>query len=380
MVNPFKYGSVIGIEAFCNRKKEIAKLIRIIENSEKAFLYSERRFGKTSLINLVLNKLPRKEYITIYIDIWPTDGERSFITTVARTLTQSLSTTVEKSLTFAKQIFRHLSPSISIDEEGKPILSFGIIRSDSLEPELEEVMNAPEKIASAGKKKVVVVFDEMQRIMEYESDLVKRKLRSVIQHHKNVSYIFLGSRKHLIQEMFLNKSRPLYHSATHIPLNSISTEDWIPFIRKRFTDANKNVTDDIITKICNLTQGHPFYTQYLCHLIWELCEPKQYVNESLLNESLVILFARENYAYTLLWESLTINQQRFLKALASEVNSIQPYSADFLKRHSIGSPSSLQRIIQGLIERDIIERENGTLVILDRFFRLWVQKLNQSVF
>jgi AAA+ ATPase superfamily predicted ATPase len=66
MKNPFEYGGVVGGSAFCNRKKELSDLVRAMENSEKLFLYSERRLGKTSLIHYVQSKLPKDKYASAY--------------------------------------------------------------------------------------------------------------------------------------------------------------------------------------------------------------------------------------------------------------------------------------------------------------------------
>jgi len=282
---------------------------------------------------------------------------------------------MEKAIEAAKKLFSHLTPSMTIDDEGKPVVTFGIGKSSKLDAELSEVLHAADKISESGKKKVVIVFDEFQQILEYESDLVERKLRSIIQGQKNVSYVFLGSRKHVVQKMFLDKSRPLYRAATHFPLGSIKEEDWSPFIRERFTIAEKSITDEQILKICRSTEGHPFYTQHLCHALWELCEPIKAVNDELITQAINTLLARENHAYTILWESLTKNQQRFLKGLTSEPTTVKPFSSEFITKYQLGTPSSTQRAVQTLLEEDIIDHENGSFVVLDRFFRLWIQSV-----
>jgi hypothetical protein len=200
-------------------------------------------------------------------------------------------------------------------------------------------------------------------------------LRSVIQTHSNVSYIFLGSKKHLIRKMFMDSSHPLYRSAGHYPLGSIIEEEWIPFIKERFLKAGKGISEEEIQSICRLTEGHPFYTQHLCHVIWELCEAKARVTKDMIDSAVKILLDRENYAYTSLWDSLTKNQRRFLYGLSQEEGSVKPYAIDFIVPYELGSASSVQRLIKRLQERDIIDRDNGTFVITDRFFRLWIGKM-----
>ena len=373
MKNPFEYGGVVSGNAFCNREKEVADLLRAIENNEKLFVFSERRYGKTSLVRAALGRLPKKGSVCSYVDLWPTDSEATFVAAAAKAIAESTSASVGKALETAKRFFSSLAPSVTTDEEGKPVLTFGINKHAKLGPALDEVLETPAKIAAKGKLNVVVVFDEFQQILEYGNDQVERKLRSVIQNHRHVGYIFLGSRKHLIQKMFTDRSRPLYRAGGHYPLGPIAEEHWQPFVRKRFADGDKAISKLRVHEVCELTHGHPFYTQHLCHVLWELCEPKTEVTEKMIQRAVRILLERENYAYTTMWESLTMPQKRFLNGLAGESVGVKVFAGEFVRRYGLGSASNVQRAVDGLLERDIIDRDNGSFLITDRFFRLWIQ-------
>lgn len=375
MRNPFRYGGVVSEDAFCNREKELKDLLRAMDNAEKFFVHSERRLGKTSLIKLALKRLPKKEYLGVYVDLWPTDSALSFATATAKAITEALGSTADKALEVAKKFFGRLTPSATLDNEGKLQVSFGLQKMDDPGPELEEVLGVPARIAAQGKKKVVVVFDEFQQVLEYGSDLTERRLRSVIQMHEQVAYIFLGSRKHLIQKMFLDKSRPLYRAGGHYPLGPIAEAHWQPFIHERFFKANKQIAAAHIHSICHLTEGNPFYTQHLCHVLWELCEVNAQVTEALLESAIQVLLERESYTYTTLWESFTINQRRFLSGLADAPSDVKPFSADFIQRYRLGTASNAQRAAKTLLERDVIDRDDGSFVLSDRFFRIWIQKM-----
>jgi len=374
MINPFRYGGVVGKDAFCNRKRELADLIRAMQNGERLFLYSERRMGKTSLVRLALTKLPKKRFLGAYVDLWATDGEASFATSTAKAISEGLGTTADKMLRAARQFFHSLAPTVSIDASGNPQLSFTAARSISSGPGLREVLEAPAKIAARRSRRVAVVFDEFQRILEYGSDLTERTLRSVIQNQRDVSYIFLGSRKHLVQRMFLDKSRPLYRAGAHYPLGPIDSKDWLPFIQGRFRKSNKQIDAELISEICNMTGGHPFYTQHFCHAVWEICESGKRATSSTLESALNLLLERESYAYTALWESFTMNQRRFLTGLASSPERPEVYGGDFVSRHNLRSHSAVQRVVNTLLERDVIDHDNSSLLISDRFFKIWIRQ------
>jgi len=379
MINPFQYGGVVGKDAFCNRKKELADLTRAMENGERIFVYSERRMGKTSLIRLAMGQLPKKQYLCAYLDLWPTDGDESFAAVTAKAIAESMAGTADKMLQAAKAFFGGMTPTVTVDDKGTPKISFTFHRAGAGDPGLDEVLSAPARIAARRKCKVVMVFDEFQQILEYGSDFVERKLRSIIQDQKDVSYVFLGSRKHLIQKMFLDQSRPLYRAGGHYALGPIEVQDWVPFIRKRFNDSNRVIADQHIQVVCGMTEGHPFYTQHLCHALWERCEEGGEVTEDSINEAVDLLLDRERYAYTALWESLAVNQQRFLRGLANEPEGVKVFSSDFLYQYGLRSPSNAQRVVGALLVRDIIDRDNGSFVIVDRFFRIWIGKMHSPL-
>jgi hypothetical protein len=129
MKNPFEYGGVVSGHAFCNRDADKNDLLRGIRNNEKLFVFSERRFGKTSLVLSVIAKLPQKHTVSAYVDLWPTDDEPSFVAALAKAVTSSMSTSAEKMLTTAKALFSSLVPTMTLNDDGKPELSFGFSKN-----------------------------------------------------------------------------------------------------------------------------------------------------------------------------------------------------------------------------------------------------------
>ncbi len=374
-MNPFTYGGVVGNGEFCNRTQELADLTETMKSSGRCFVYAERRMGKTSLVMRALEKLARKDYIPVYVDLWPTDGSAAFATATARAVTTAAETNTTKLLELGKALFGRLRPSVSLDHSGQPKVEFGIDGRTATKSDLAEVLAAPEALAARSGKKVVMVFDEFQQIAEYDSDLTERELRSTIQHHRNVAYLFLGSRKHLLQSMFLDQSRPLYRSAMHYPIGPIETKHWRPFISKRFVDAKKSFSKPLIAELCDRTQGHPFYTQHLCHVLWSMIDPGGSVEAANLDQAVGELLRRESHAYVTLWETLTKNEQRFLRGLADHETPPKPFSSDFTRKYGLRTASNAQRAAESLVASDVIEREASSYVINDRFLRLWISQL-----
>jgi len=375
MVNPFRYGGVVGPEAFCNRTTELRDLSRAMQQGERLFVYSERRLGKTSLVRLAIERLPKSSHVVpVYVDLWPADSEASFVTVVAKALTEAFETSTERMLQLAGSFFKRLLPVLTVDDQGRPQIRFEIGEAKRELLPLDEVLSAPARIAEKRKCQVAVVFDEFQRILEYKSDRIERTLRSIIQSQEDVSYIFLGSRKHLIQKMVLDSASPLYRAGGHYPLGPIPAREWIPFVQERFERSDRRISETEIRAVCGHTGGHPFYTQHLCHAVWELCAPGQSVTSETIDSAVDLLLERETYAYSALWESLTSAQRRMLVGLASESEAVHVYGVDFVRTYRLQTASTVQSAVRALLDRDLIDREDGSFVILDRFFRLWIRR------
>ncbi|HQO91924.1 MAG TPA: hypothetical protein PLX56_06315, partial [bacterium] len=212
------------------------------------------------------------------------------------------------------------------------------------------------------------------QIRFFESDKAERVLRSVIQHHEDVSYIFCGSRKHIIRDMFINKSSPLYRSAAHYPIDYISIEHWIPFIEKNFHNSGKSISKECIENIFSETEGHPFYTQMLCSVCFEITDQKM-DDISQIDEALEILFERESHAFHNEWESFSMNEKKLMLAIAKEKSVLSPYATEFIERNALPTSSTLQRTMKKLLENDVIDQDSqGRYYIADKFFRLWILK------
>jgi len=375
-MNPFTYGGIVEGKDFCNRTREFEEITRAMKNGERLFVYAERRTGKTSLVLRAAKSLPTSFYLPVYIDLWATSDERTFAEAFARAVTMASETRVSKILEAAKAFFGRFSPALTVDSSGKPVLKFEADHTPITERDLVEILAIPERLAKKKKKNIVIIFDEFQRIADYPDDTLERQLRSIIQHHRHVSYIFLGSRRHVIQKLFLNSRSPLYRSAGHYPLEMITLEHWKPFISDKFRRTGKKIAADVIALLVALTEGHPFYTQHLAHSLWDNTETGRGATEQNLAAALEIVLMREHYGYSSAWELLTPTQRKLLLALADAAYpSIPLYSTEFARTFNFRSVSTVQRAIAALVEKDFIDQSGDRFIILDRFFKRWLQRV-----
>ncbi|MFC1484831.1 ATP-binding protein [bacterium] len=370
--NPFLFGIEVKGSSFCNRKAEIRELLSEIYNSQNILLFSQRRYGKTSLIKYVFSKCPKNEILTIYIDLYPVMTEEDFVSMFAQAILKSVYGNIKTALDKISGFFKNIHPQISISSDGTITYHFDI-NSNKIIYTLDDILESVKKFSDKEKRKLVICFDEFQQIALFPTDRIEKTLRSHIQTHANVSYIFMGSKKHLISDIFNNPNRPFYRSAKSFPLQKISEEELVKFVIARFKSTNKIISKELAQRIVEACESHPYYIQYLSHIIWEEALVQKTVSSNIVTESLKILLEREEPVYDSMWSTLTFMQKRCLLSLSDVGDTENVFSNKYIEKHNLNSYAALKRVVDSLTKKDLIERKGNTCSIIDIFFKKWIK-------
>jgi len=371
MRNPFIYGGEVSGKSFCNRTEEIKEILSDIRNSANVVIFSQRRHGKTSLIKEILRRSQRQKILTFYIDLYPAVTKDKFIEVYANGIVKGIKGSRKRIFESIRDLLPKIVPKMVVREDR---LEFEIEfdRTKSPTPILSDLFEAAKKRADWERKLAVVVLDEFQEIANYEDDEIERMMRSSFQSHQNVSYIFMGSKRHIMMQIFDNPSRPFYKSAKHFPLGKIYEEDFGKFIMERFLECNYKIEEDTISEILKLTECHPYYTQMLCHILYENNEDTKMIGMKDISKSVEWLVKRESGMYLTLWESLTQRQKQLLIGLAYE-GYTGVFKGEFIGNYGLKSPSTVQKSLNNLIVKGIIEKANGLYGIEDPFLQKWIK-------
>ena len=378
MRNPFVYGMEVSGDDFCNRKNEIQELTRDIENGHNVIIFSQRRFGKTSLVRELFRLNHKKGIVTIYVDLYPALCEQDFSQIYAQAVTKSIYTALGKKLKEVGSFFSRVKPYVKIEEDNQIEVKFDINR-DNIIPDLEDILESVRKYGERKKKQIAVCFDEFQQIRLFKTDKLEKVLRSHIQRHKNVSYIFMGSKKHLIHDIFNNPNRPFYRSAKSFPLEKIKEEEWIKFISDKFQQTEIKISEKVIKVIIDRCENHPYYVQFLCHILWEKNIDKSAIVEKDVFEAEKVLINRETNTYQASLDGLSVGQRQVLIALAKKSLKDKLLSAEFLRKNNLPSASTVQYIIKSLFEKDLIDKNGKEYIVPDIFFKKWLAALSREV-
>lgn len=370
--NPFVYGETVSGEHFCNRLVEMSELLEDIKNGQNVIIYSPRRYGKTSMIKRVLERVKRKGTLTFYVDLYPALDKEKFIEIYARAIAAGLPGRMTAMIKRLNEYLPRIIPKAVMNEQSIHF-EFEFDRTSNISPHIDDLLAAAKKAADRHQKPAVVVFDEFQEIANFKDEEIERKMRSVFQDHRNVSYIFMGSKTHLMRDIFNNPNRPFYRSGKHFPLQKISSEELFKFAGKKFSTGGIPFTKREMDDILDVSECHPYYFQMLCHVLWEICHDIKAIEQHDIEEAIRILISRESSSYIAIWEGLTGKQKKLMAALSKEDHP-EVFSKNFLGKYGLGASSSIQKALKRLLEKDLVRQENNSYVILDLFFKKWIER------
>lgn len=361
MNNPFKFGTLVEGSYFTNRTEEQEKVRQILSSENHLILISPRRYRKTNLIQKVVKDLPRP---TFMLNLQLLTDTEDFASHLLRLVFRQ----------FPMQRIKHLIthfrivPTISTNPMTDGIeLSFQPTTDTFIL--LEDVFTLIEKLGEKGEKPIVVL-DEFQEIKTLDKNL-DRKLRSILQTHRCVNYIFLGSQESMMHEIFEKKESPFYHFGYLMKLNKISDTHFFAFVKEGFSVlGNEEEVTPICKQIIEFTGCHPYYTQQLAFQTWALWNQTGY-NESVVKDAITELTQVHDMDYERLWNTLNRTDKKLLIGLST--TSDAPTSQLFLRKQGIESASTAFSSLKRLAQQGYIIR-NGAYEMDDPFFAQWIVK------
>lgn len=370
--NPFLIYGYVAPRYFCDRMEETEKILSALENGRNITLIALRRIGKTGLIKNVFYNMQhqtKEDVACFYMDIFATRDLPAFVRLLAKTVLGQLDTLSETVLHKLASFFRSCRPVISADElTGIPTVSLDFV-PDKSEQTLKEIFNY---MAASGKR-CYLAIDEFQQITSYPEKGTEALLRSYIQFIPNVQFIFAGSSRHLMEEMFVSAKRPFYQSTQLMVLREIAEEPYYRFAAAFFEERGGCLSEVVFQWMYRRFEGHTWYMQTLLNRLYEQYETVTEVGQA---ERVLAGVLEENApVYQNLITLLTDNQLALMQAVAREGKVNTPNSAAFIKNNGLKTPSSVNTALNSLIEKELIYKSVDGYMVYDRFMGLWLKSL-----
>jgi len=354
MKNPFKFGTVVKGSDFCDRESEMEMILSDIRSGTHITLISPRRYGKTSLI---LNLFDRIDFAnTFYIDVMGLTTVQDFLNVYTKTFIEKIGSKSKIDTIVKKFLSKVEGLQINIGSFG---ISLNISPTNS---NIEEVISLPEKL----NKRVVVAIDEFQEIANIKEFDLLAIFRKKAQFFQNTTFLFSGSKRHVMKDIFSNPERPFYRFSKIMNIDVLDKAETLTFIEYKFKSSTIDIGKDICEMIYDVSNGHPYYIQYISHTLCNIISLKRRSHCEIedFNEALNQVLYSERPMFEMLWDSLTPNQKTVLRNIALDKS---PYDLEM-------SAGSVKRVIDTLVKGDVIEKRNEKYYIIDPMLKLWLKK------
>ncbi len=376
-INPFRYGALALDDAFTDREQETAELKADALNGQDVVLFAPRRYGKSSLLWRVSQELIADGALVAHVNLMTTPT----ITQLAEKLARTIHEDIASPLFRAKERLRifqglRISPTVTVDpEDGSFSFSFDAgRRREDINATLERLLELPGQLAGERKRPVVLILDEFQEIVDIDANL-PRLMRSVFQQQPEVAHLYLGSKRHMMEQIFSNENEPFWRSAKEIELGVIEPQPFGEYIQRQFKRTGKKVTPAAIGAVLETTHGHPYATQELCYFLWQDTPAGATATDEHVMAAVAKVLNSEHAHFSLVWEDASAHQRLLLRALAAEPG--HPISADYRRRHSLPGASSVQRALGALEKGELVGRRQGEAWITEPFLAQWL-RLNDA--
>lgn len=361
--NPFIIEGYVSPDYFCDREKETALLTRHFTNGCNVALMAPRRLGKSGLVFNCFNQREIKDaYHCIYIDIYETKNIDEFVYEFGKAILSELRPKGRKVWETFLNMLNSLKSTISFDINGNPEWSVGV--GDIVLPDvtLDEIFS----YLGNADKPCLVAIDEFQTIASYPEKTVEAALRKRIQNCHNANFVFSGSKRHMVAQMFTSPSRPFYNSSAIMGLEPIDRNAYFEFVNRHLAHIGKEISRDAFDYVYDIYDGVTWYIQYVMNMLYtSLSENKVFVKDDVDNVVHDII-SQHRFAYQALLYQLTPKQKQVIMALAREGKVSSVLSQAFLRKYNLGA-STVQGAIKTMLDRDFITSDDGVYQISDKF-------------
>jgi len=367
-INPFSVLPYLGSEYFCDRENETEKIKKGLKNGRNITLISPRRMGKTGLIRHVFAQIDPKEAHCLYVDLDRTTCLTDLVQVFGKVVLKQIENPSGRAWKEVVSWFKSLRPIFTADPAtGTPQISMDVKPTEA-ETSLEEIFGWLEH----SKLPCYVAFDEFQTIAEYPEAKTEALLRSHIQHLTNVNFIFAGSQKHLMTEIFMSANRPFFQSTQMFPLYEIPETAYFDFANHHFKRNKQTLSQETFHELYETLYGHTWYIQYVLNRIYQYSTRQ--IDHATLQTVIDDILIEYKETFRTYCKLLTSNQLSLIKAIACEGKVKEISGQEFLQKYQLGAASTMRSAIRVLIDKELVLEDEDGYSVYDRFFGLWLRR------
>lgn len=368
--NPFIVGKYLSDKYFCDRKEETKFLRKQIENGRDVALISPRRLGKSGLIQHFFAQNDIKEkYHVFFVDIYATTSLTEFVYTLGKEIYEQLKpqSTIWKEKFF--QIITSFRVGFKLDAmSGAPSFDLGLGDIQIPQTTLDEIF----AYIDESDKPCIIAIDEFQQIGEYPEKNVEALLRTKIQKCHRAQFIFSGSKRHVMSNMFNSPSKPFYQSAISMGLEPLPIDIYADFANRLFDERGKHIKREAIEQVWRLYDGYTWFVQMIMNELFALTNVDETCLADRIDEARWNVIMAQEQSYKDLLSKLSPRQKMVLQAIAKEGVAQNITSGKFIKKYNLNSASSIQSAVKLLLKSDLLTQTEKGYRVYDFFLSEWL--------
>lgn len=369
--NPFIISGYEGPEYFCDRVVETQRLCNEIANGNNVAMIATRRMGKSGLIRHCFSQTEITEnYYTFFIDIYDTKNLNDFVIKLSREILERLKPYGLKVLKHFWDCMHSLQAGISFSPSGDASFNVQVGDIHVGNNTLDEIF----RYLDEADMPCIVAIDEFQQIAQYPETNIEATLRTYVQHCHNAQFIFAGSQRHVMGQMFTSASRPFFQSVSIMHLDSIDMCEYEVFAKNHFAKRGKALADGVTERVYELSRGITWYTQKLFNTLYAQTSLGETCLMEHVDGALDYILDTQEFTYKETMFRLPEKQKMVLMALAKEGAAKGITSSAFIRKYRLPSASTVQSAVKGLLEKDFITMEQGTYSVYDLFLAYWIKR------
>ena len=368
--NPFIVGKYLSDKYFCDRQQETEFLRKQIENGRDVALISPRRLGKSGLIQHFFAQDDIKEkYHVFFVDIYATTSLAEFVYTLGKEIYGQLKpqSTIWKEKFF--QIITSFRVGFKLDAiSGAPSFDLGLGDIQIPQTTLDEIF----AYIDEADKPCIIAIDEFQQIGEYPEKNVEALLRTKIQKCHRAQFIFSGSKRHVMSNMFNSPSKPFYQSAISMGLEPLPIDIYADFANRLFNERDKHIKREAIEQVWRLYDGYTWFVQMIMNELFALTSVDETCLVDRIDEARWNVIIAQEQSYKDLLSKLSPRQKMVLQAIAKEGVAQNITSGKFIKKYNLNSASSVQSAVKLLLKSDLLTQTEKGYRVYDFFLSEWL--------
>ncbi len=370
MKNPFVTNGYAGAEYFCDRIEESKIIGDLLCNENNVALISPRRLGKTDLIwHIFNNETFQRDYYCFVVDIYATKSLNDFVNMFGKAVIDTLRPQGKKVWEKFISMVSSLRSEISFDMNGMPVWSVGLGTINNPAVTLNEIFSYLDN----ADKPCIVAIDEFQQIVRYEDETIEAIIRTYVQRCTNAHFIFSGSQRHLMNEMFTSPTRPFYQSVAIINLQPLALDIYTDFCVSKFEQAGKCIERDVVRILYERFDAVTSYMHRILNVLFSKTNKGETCDAIMVDEAIDLIIRLSFDTYESLFYQMPEKQRMLFLAIAREGKVKEITGGTFVRKHKLISSSSVNSALKGLLEKDFVTMDKNMYCVYDHFFVLWLK-------